>query len=240
MKWKCRFTFTNRAVKRYYEEQMANKPLPAKQARSRQTLKQLLTATAQILDEKGLEGATIPRIAARAGLTPGAVYRRFQDKDALMRTLSLEVLRSGVEHSKVLTPDAADGKSLAERVRHIVCTTLESHRKHAGLLRALHAFGKSHPNAAFRQSVDELEIRNFRCIARFILLRREEIRHPHPESAVNFALMLVGLTIREVLLLDAISRRWNPLLPKDDDALVRELVRTFLAYLGAEMTENAA
>jgi len=238
-KCKCRFTFTHTVVKRYYEEQMANKPLPAKQARSRQTLKHLLTATAQILDEKGLEGATIPRIAARAGLTPGAVYRRFQDKDALMRTLSLEVLRSGLEHSeKVLTPDASAGKSLADLARHIVCTTLESHRKHAGLLRALHDFGKSHPNAAFRQSVDELEIRNFRCIARFVLLRREEIRHPHPESAVNFALMLVGFTMREILLLDAISRRWNPLLPKDDDTLVRELVRTFLAFLGAEMTEN--
>ena len=218
---------------------MANKPLPAKQARSRQTLKQLLTATAQILDEKGLEGATIPRIAARAGLTPGAVYRRFQDKDALMRTLSLEVLRSAAERSeKVLTPDAAAGKSLADLARHIVSTTLESYRKHAGLLRALHDFGKSHPNAAFRQSVDELEIRNFRCVARFVLLRREEIRHPHPESAVNLALMLVGLTIREVLLLDAVSRHWNPLLPKDDDALVRELLRSFLAYLGAEMTEN--
>ena len=218
---------------------MANKPLPAKQARSRQTLQQLLTATAQILDEKGLGGATIPRIAARAGLTPGAVYRRFQDKDALMRTLSLEVLRSAAERSeKVLTPDAAAGKSLADLARHIVCSTLESYRKHAGLLRALHDFGKSHPNAAFRQSVDELEIRNFRCVARFVLLRREEIRHPHPESAVNLALMLVGLTIREVLLLDAISRHWNPLLPKDDDALVRELVRSFLAYLGAEMTEN--
>ena len=218
---------------------MANKPLPAKQARSRETLKRLLTAAAQILDEKGLEGATIPRIAARAGLTPGAVYRRFQDKDALMRTLSLEVLRSGLEHTeKMLTPEAATGKSLADLARRIVCTTLESHRKHAGLLRALHDFGKSHPNAAFRQSIDELEVRNFRCVARFVLSRREEIRHPDPESAVNFALMLVGFTMREILLLDAISRRWNPLLPKDDDALARELVRTFLTYLGTGMTEN--
>jgi AcrR family transcriptional regulator len=218
---------------------MANKPLPAKQARSRETLKRLLTAAAQILDEKGLEGATIPRIAARAGLTPGAVYRRFQDKDALMRTLSLEVLRSGLEHTeKMLTPEAATGKSLAVLARRIVCTTLESHRKHAGLLRALHDFGKSHPNAGFRQSIDELEIRNFRCVARFVLSRREEIRHPDPESAVNFALMLVGFTMREILLLDAISRRWNPLLPKDDDALARELVRTFLTYLGTGMTEN--
>lgn len=218
---------------------MANKPLPAKQARSRETLKQLLRATAQILDEKGLEGATIPRIAARAGLTPGAVYRRFQDKGALMRTLSLEVLRSAAERSeKLLTPDAAAGKSLADLARHIVQSSLASYRKHAGLLRAIHDFGVSHPNAAFRQALGEIETRNFRCVARFVLLRREEIRHPHPESAVNLALMFVGLTIREVLLLDTISRHWTPLFPKDDDSLVRELVGAFLAYLGVEMTEN--
>jgi hypothetical protein len=71
-----------------------------------------------------------------------------------------------------------------------------------------------------------------------VLSRREEIRHPDPESAVNFALMLVGFTMREILMLDAISRRWNPLLPKNDDALARELVRTFLTYLGTGMTEN--
>jgi AcrR family transcriptional regulator len=45
---------------------MANKPLPATQARGRETLKRLLTAAAEILDEQGLEGATIPRIEARA------------------------------------------------------------------------------------------------------------------------------------------------------------------------------
>ena len=55
---------------------------------------------------------------------------------------------------------------------------------------------------------------------------------------MNFALLLVGLAIREVLLLEAIWPLWRPLLPKDDDALVRELVRTFLSYLGSEMTEN--
>jgi len=213
---------------------MANTPLPAKQARSRETLKRLLTAAAKILDAEGLKGATIPRIAARAGLTPGAVYRRFQDKDALMRTLSLEVLRSSADHSeRTLVPEAAAGQSLADLAWRIVHTTFESYRKHAGLLSALHDFAKSHPNASFRKSMDEIEIRNLRCLARFVLTRREEIRHPDPEAAVHFALMLVGFTMREVLLLDAASRRWAPLLPKDDDVLVRELVRTFLTYLGA-------
>ena len=218
---------------------MANRPLPAKQARSRETLKRLLSAAAKILDEEGLAGATIPRIAASAGLTPGAVYRRFQDKDTLMRTLSLEVLRSNAEHSeRTLTPESAAGQSLADLARFLVRVTLESHREHAGLLRALHDFAVSHPNAAFRHSIDALEIRNFRCITRFVLTRREEIRHPDPTAAVNLALMMVGVTIREVVLLDAASRGWAPLLPKNDDVLMRELVRSFLAYLGAEIRES--
>ena len=48
-----------------------------------------MKAAAEVLGQHGLEGATIPRIAQHAGLTPGAVYRRFADKDALV----LEVIR---------------------------------------------------------------------------------------------------------------------------------------------------
>jgi hypothetical protein len=51
------------------------KPIAAQQARSRESLGRLLKAAAEILQEEGLEGATIPRIVARAGLSPGAVYR---------------------------------------------------------------------------------------------------------------------------------------------------------------------
>jgi hypothetical protein len=45
-------------------------------------------------------------------------------------------------------------------------------------------------------------------------------------------------SIPKPLRLDNLTR-WHPLLPKDDDAVVRQSVRSFLAYLGAEMTENS-
>jgi len=60
---------------------MANKTLAPQQARSRESLRKLLKAAAEVLGQHGLEGATIPRIAQHAGLTPGAIYRRFPDKD---------------------------------------------------------------------------------------------------------------------------------------------------------------
>jgi AcrR family transcriptional regulator len=59
--------------------------LPARQARSRDTRERLIAAVELVIRERGLEGATVRVIAARAGLSVGAVYRRFTSKRALMR-----------------------------------------------------------------------------------------------------------------------------------------------------------
>jgi AcrR family transcriptional regulator len=56
-----------------------------KQQRSRETLRALLTATVRLLDKDGLENCTLPRIADEAGVSAASVYRRFSDKDALVK-----------------------------------------------------------------------------------------------------------------------------------------------------------
>ena len=61
--------------------------LAPQQARSRESLRKLQKATAEVLGQHGVEGTTIPRIAHHAGMTPGAIYRRFHDKDALLEYL---------------------------------------------------------------------------------------------------------------------------------------------------------
>ena len=211
----------------------ANRLAP-QQTRSRETLRRLLQAAAEVLEEKGLEGATIPAIASRARLSPGSVYRRFRDKDALLRTLMLETLRQTDEHTAGrLTPDLAAKHSLAELARSIVASTLKSYRKRAGLLRAFAQFARSHPSAAFRRHVDEIEISNLRRIVDFLLLKRNEIRHPRPELALPFALLQLGVALREMVLLDVLSEAWSPLLPGNDEELTAELTRAFLNYLAA-------
>src|ERR1700689_4602710 len=49
---------------------MARKTLAPQQARSRESTRKLLKAAAEVLGQHGVEGATIPRIAEHAGLTP--------------------------------------------------------------------------------------------------------------------------------------------------------------------------
>jgi len=211
---------------------MAKKPFMVKQTRSRESLQRLLKAATEILTERGLEGATIPCIAARAGLSPGAVYRRFPDKDALLQTVVFTVLEQNDENTKtLLTPKFAEEGSLKFFAKQIIQKSLEGQRQNANLMRALDQYIHTHPNAAFRKKVNQLNIRTLRRVADFLLLKRKEIKHPDPEAAVSFALMQVGFALREMIMLDTISEDWSSLLPKDDNQLLRELTRAFLSYL---------
>src|SRR5436190_18964587 len=89
---------------------MASKSLAPQQARSRESLRKLLKAAAEVLGHHGVEGATIPRIAAHAGLTPGAIYRRFRDKDALLEAVILGILERQDERLRLGIAPAAAGQ----------------------------------------------------------------------------------------------------------------------------------
>ena len=180
--------------------------LPTHQQRSRHTLDRLLRAAAEILDEHGLEGATIPRIAARARLTPGAIYRRFPDKDALLREVCLRVLRENYRHSQeALSPDRWTGRSASDLVRHLIDTTLLGHARHRGLLRALTLFTLEHGDDRFVRESQELQWKVFHTVSELLVARKKEIGHPHPESAVRFALRVCRMNSRPLSTVNSMS-----------------------------------
>jgi AcrR family transcriptional regulator len=209
--------------------------LPAHQERSRQTLARLLKAAAEVLNKEGLEGATIPRIAARAGVTPGTIYRRFPDKDALLREVCLRLLEENYSQSKKLfMAERWKTMSLAEMSRLVIAMTLRGHHLHRGLLRALLFFTLQHPDAAFVRKSEELEWRTFRDVGELLLTRRSEIRHPDPESAVKFAMLMVGIAAQGIFILPHRPNDFDRFLPEVEAQLERELPRMFLRYLGVE------
>src|SRR3954471_3214818 len=58
------------------------------QSRSRETLDRILDPAEQVLEQKTFNEATLAEIMERAGVTVGAFYRRFPDKDALLYHLA--------------------------------------------------------------------------------------------------------------------------------------------------------
>src|SRR5207249_9571765 len=122
---------------------MAKKTLEPQQARSRESTRKLLKAAAEVLGQHGVEGTTIPRIAQHAGLTPGAIYRRFPDKDALLETAILRILERQDERLRMmLTHDMARQIPLAVFAEQLITSMLVSYRASAGLLRALRQFAQ--------------------------------------------------------------------------------------------------
>lgn len=70
------------------------------QSRSRASVDAILTAATYVLGERGFAGATTNRIAVRAGVNVGTLYRYFPSKDALLGAL--------VEREARATLDAVD------------------------------------------------------------------------------------------------------------------------------------
>lgn len=214
---------------------MPKTTLPAHQARSRESLARLLKAAAEVLNKEGLEGATIPRIAARAGLSPGTVYRRFPDKDALLREVCLRLLEENYQGTKkLLASEQWKKMSLAEMSRTVIAITLKGHHSHRGLLRAYLLFTLQHPDTAFVRKCEQLEWKTLLDVEELLLTRRSEIHHPDPESAVKLALLIVGITALGILILPQHANDYDRLLPDVEAQLNRELPRMFLRYLGVK------
>ena len=218
---------------------VTSKTLAPQQARSRESLRKLLKAAAEVLGQHGVEGTTIPRIAQHAGLSPGAVYRRFHDKDALLEAVVLGIMQRQDERIRVaLTPAMARQIPLAVFAEQLIRSMLLSYRASAGLLRAIRQFTQGRAHTAFYRKVVKLEFRSYRYLVELFLVHRREIKHPNPKRAVSFALMMLTSSLIELILVDQDMKNWQVVIPKDDQALKRELLRAFLSYLGVEQKRN--
>lgn len=214
---------------------MAKKTLAPQQARSRESTRKLLKAAAEVLGQHGVEGTTIPRIAQHAGLTPGAVYRRFPDKDALLETVIIGILERQDERLRVaLTPEMARAIPLPVFAEQVITSMLFSYRANARLLRALRQFVQGRDHTSFCKKAVRLEMRTWQHLVELFLVHREEVKHPDPQMAVSFALMTLTSTLIELILVDNDMKNWQKVIPRDDQSLKRELLRVFLSYLGIE------
>ena len=208
-----------------------------KQARSRRSLRRLLDAAESAFDKYGLEGATVPRIARAAGLSPASVYRRFRDKDDLIRAVFRRASEIQIEElAKEVDLEQMRKVGIRNFTNHWIGGMLRGYGKRTGLIRAAMMYGQRHPHAAFVRRQQALEIQNFRRLVQIFLLWRDEIRHPKPERAITYGAMMVAFTARELILFGQ-AEAFEALVPVGNDDLQRELSRAFLTYLDVELGE---
>ncbi len=202
------------------------------QARSRQTMARLLAATLEVIEAKGLAGVTVPEIAAVAGLSTGSVYRRFTDKDALIRGAFLQLLEASQAANEAnLPPNRFQGLSLDAALQALSYALVAQYRGRTGLLKALDQFLEIQTDEVFQQRAMDLVEANMRRLIETLLPFRNRVAAPDPERAITYAL-LSATTLIEVHKLH-VPLLWRRMLPLDDDALAAETARTMAAYLAS-------
>ena len=207
-------------------------PPAPRQARSRATADRLLEATFALLSESGLEGAVIPRIAERAGVSAANIYRRFADKDALVRATILQALHATRAVNEEALARMLVRATLADSARRLMALLLEQYRSQPRLMRALVRFLENDTDAAFVQEARGLLRANAELAARAMLVHGDEITHPDPARGLAFAVMNAAVVI-EAYMLDPHANTWLAGRPLTVAELARELAAGFVARLQA-------
>ena len=205
---------------------------PTHQARSRETRRRLLDAAQAVMRKHGVEGTTIPRIARHARVAPATVYRRFRNKQALLRAVFRRFNdRSSSAVREQFDADKLRGIGLVRFATQVTQGMVQGFRANAALTRAAVLYAEKNPNTDFIRKSGQSERKSFKRMIDTFMLWRDQIDHPDPEQAIRLAFLVVASMLRDLVVFDRM-RLMVSVIPVDDDMLKRELPRVFLACLG--------
>ncbi|WP_323760669.1 TetR/AcrR family transcriptional regulator [Maricaulis sp.] len=202
---------------------------PTRQARSRETRDRLVRALDQKLREKAFADVSIAELAEAAGLSVGAVYRRFENKDAFIPVIfelyreRLEAFMAG-EGRVEIEPDGGLRAAIHTACR-VAWRFLD---QHGYLVRASHIYSRLRPDLIgdeweamldqARQSADQL----------LELFGDEVKRQDRAEAAQMFTYLMNTLPIERALYRDEGAAA---VLELDDDQFVAAIADTLYGYL---------
>jgi len=205
-----------------------DEPLPTLQQRSQETTERLLEAAEELLRQGGADAATLRAIAERAGVSLGIVYRRFPDKDAILRAVYARFFeRFGATNTRSLSSDRFQRASLAEVAHTLVTGIAEGYRRHARLIRALLLYARSHPSSEFRERAAAHNARTLTVLQGIFDRHGSEITHPRPEVAVPFAISSAAALLQVRIVFNDTAA--EPPLPFAE--LIEEATRLVVSYL---------
>jgi AcrR family transcriptional regulator len=212
--------------------------LPTVQVRGRNSLERLLAAAELALESAGLEGATVPAIATRAGMSVGNLYKRFPDKDSLFRVVYDRFFSDAFAANEfALDPAKWEGIPTTEVVSTLVTEMIEGYRSRRPLIRALVLYAQTHPDTEFRAHAEQLRLQSLELFERVLRDRRNHIGHPHPERAIRFVVILLAHALENAVMSEGGGISRSDLLSHASET-AGELSRIVIAYLRIRGTER--
>lgn len=144
-----------------------------------------------VLDETGLDGLSMRRLAADLGVQAGALYHHFDNKAALLSAVADEILRRGRRPAEVVTWDA-ELRLLCVELRD----AMRGHRDGAALIAQVHRTDAEALERPMRSALqrggadDDLARVGSRTLVRFVLSHGED---DDADFALGLGIVLDGL-----------------------------------------------
>jgi AcrR family transcriptional regulator len=200
---------------------------PPQQSRSQETLDRILDAAEQVLAEKAFGEATLAEIMERAGVTVGAFYRRYPDKNALLRHLDERFFAEmSIRAGELFDPVKWVGARARSVIELFAQQAVEVYSSRRGLMRSL--FLRARTDTVLQQSALDVNKRYIAQLRAVLMPLRAEMTHPDPERAIELGFMMSIGALRELVVFGEI---W-PAPPAHDRALAAEVARMYCGYLG--------
>ena len=204
---------------------------PPKQARSRKTLDSIAQAALELMEEGGVESATVAAIVERAGASVGSFYARFAGKDDLIRYLQDRIWSEARDRwDMALEAQDWGALSIESVVGRAVGLLLRSFRADYQQREVLGRERRQDVEGARR--VFEFHQHILSTVSPLFLAHRVEITHPDPEWAIRLGYRFAVGAIREILELEGAVGIVDG--AASAEAVIPELARAWVAYLGAD------
>ncbi len=174
--------------------------LPAKQERSQETARRIVDAVEALLERKSFDQLTMVEIAEEAKLTPGAIYRRFKNKEALLPHIFDRyrlILGAWIGRLSAAAVLERTG-SLDEAIEMVVRETFKTFKQNDHIFRTVHIFGRLHPEQRMA-SVGGSENREFAPLDGILAHYRDEIGGVKPAQVKMMGHVLISSVAEKAL-----------------------------------------
>ncbi|WP_185829200.1 TetR/AcrR family transcriptional regulator [Sphingomonas ginkgonis] len=168
------------------------------QGRSRASFERMVDAAAKLLVERGNDEFTLADVSRAGKVSIGSIYCRFDSKDDLIRAVQVRALADiDSDQASGIAQAVSEAGSLVDLVGRLVESIAEVLRKHSAILRPfmLRATTDAIVAGVGKKSYAVTEQQFHEAL----LARRDEIRHPDPERAINSLFRIVYAAVARYL-----------------------------------------
>lgn len=171
------------------------------QARSRETEQRLIGAALSLLSQGGLVACQIPDVARSAGVSVGAVYRRFTDKNALLTAAFRAMLDAQAQaEGAIWTNRACATADLGAAIRSMVEMLVDANERGATIMIALQSFLQDGADLSLKDHVRDHRRRMLNAMAERLVSKAGADAPDDIHDRIRFALLAMSGTLNALLI----------------------------------------